>query len=171
MQWRPVPVIVRACAGLCLAAACGGSNATAVPQGSSSEGPGTDTGSTTAADGGESTADATSSGSSAAVPDAGTPDAPSWDPDPQPGPCAADRPSLPWSALVAHAGLDGHGVGFNGDDFAESAQFQAGVLGGDFAPSWLAGLRTTAARVGCFEGEVAGGFDHAWAQPHPVAAG
>ncbi|MBX7080081.1 MAG: hypothetical protein K1X88_12875 [Nannocystaceae bacterium] len=169
MPWRPRSPFARACAGVCLAAACGGDDTRAAPQDSSSSGVATDAGSSGGASSGEDSGASSQGESTGPMPDAGTPDTPAWDPDPQPGPCAIDRPSAPWAAVITRAALDAHELGFSADDLAQSVQFQAGVLGGDFALSWLAPLRATTARIGCFEGDVAGGFDHAASQAHPVA--
>jgi hypothetical protein len=70
---------------------------------------------------------------------------------------------------LAQADLALDAFTFTQADFAESSQYQNGVLGGDFAFSWLWDTRADAARAGCFEGRVAGGLDHAVDSAHPVA--
>jgi hypothetical protein len=94
---------------------------------------------------------------------------PPWDPPIREPPCSVDDdPALLVDAL-AQAGLALDQFHFTEADFAESSQYQNGVLGGDFAFSWLWDTRAEAARAGCFEGRVAGGLDHAADSAHPVA--
>jgi len=108
--------------------------------------------------------------SSGAIADVGIPVPPSWDPDAIEPPCRADDPAPLLDDALDRAGLSRETFRFAEADFAESSQWNAGVLGGDFAFSWLWDVRADAARIGCFEGRVAGGLDHALAQPHPIAS-
>ena len=137
-------------------------------------GPGTTSG--TSSSGSTSTSSSSSSTSgdtstSTSVPaDVGVPEPSPWDPDPPPPSCAADEDAALLDEVLANAGLDRASFVLTEADFAESAQWNNGVLGGDFAFSWLWDARADPARIGCVEGRIAGGFDHALAQPHPVAS-
>ncbi len=92
-----------------------------------------------------------------------------WEPEGVEPHCRVDDEAAVLDEVLAHAGLSRETFRFSARDFAESSQYQAGVLGGDFAFSWLWDVRADAARIGCFEGRVAGGIDHRLAQAHPVA--
>lgn len=109
-----------------------------------------------------------STGASAAdvAPDAPPP----WDPPPPARRCEAGRGSTLLDEALDHAGLQPGGFLLTEPDFESSSQYQAGVLGGDFAFAWLWALRADGVRVGCFEGETAGGFDHALDAAHPIAS-
>lgn len=135
---------------------------------STTSGPGTTTTSTTSTTS-TSSADETMSVTGMHG-DTPPPTHPPWDPDPPPPTCAVDRDVALLDQVLARAGLSRRTFRFTEADFAESSQWNAGVLGGDFAFSWLWETRADAARIGCFEGRIAGGLDHAMGEAHPVAS-
>ena len=93
-----------------------------------------------------------------------------WDTEFEPPPCSIDRAAPLLEQTLALAGLEIDTFVFTTADFEESTQYNNGVLGGDFALSWLWDARADAARAGCVDGRLAGGLDHGLAQAHPVAA-
>src|SRR5690349_12477124 len=121
--------------------------------------PSTDDASSGEASSGETTAATESTEGTTGTPDMGTPipDPPMWDPDvPEPA-CALDEGDHPLldAALLA-AGLDLGTFVFTETDFQQSDQYNAGVLGGDFALSWFADTRAQPARAGCRHAQLAG---------------
>lgn len=131
--------------------------------------------------GGASTDDAsvgeTSTGESTATESTDTsdmgspiPDPPMWDPEVPEPTCGLDDGDHPLldTALLA-AGLDLASFTFSEADFQESSQWNAGVLGGEFAPSWFADTRARAARAGCRHAQLAGVLGDYLGAPHPVA--
>lgn len=95
---------------------------------------------------------------------------PMWDRPFVPPACSLDDGAPLLDEALAWTDLTQASFGFTVADFEQSSQYNNGVLGGDFAFSWLWATRATPARIGCFEGQVAGGLDHALASAHPVAS-
>ncbi|WP_373048651.1 hypothetical protein [Vulgatibacter sp.] len=86
-----------------------------------------------------------------------------WDDEPLPGLCRAEGEAPLLDQALALTGL-------NRDTFTWNVDLKAiEILDDPFRLSWFDELRASPARAGCFEGQVAGGIDHAVRQQHKVA--
>ena len=103
--------------------------------------------------------------------DTGTiPDPPAWDPEVPEPVCGLDEDDHPLlDAVLTEAGLDLQTFVFTQTDFEESTQYNNGVLGGDFALSWIWDTRAQPARAGCRHAQLAGVLGDYLVTPHPVA--
>jgi hypothetical protein len=97
-------------------------------------------------------------------------DPPPWDPEVRPPNCPIDDGDHPLLDLALDAAeLDVSTFIFTETDFEESSQYNNGVLGGDFAFSWVWDTRAQPARAGCRHAEIAGVLGEYLNVDHPVA--
>jgi hypothetical protein len=120
---------------------------------------------------GESTTSESSTDSSDST-DTGEPipDPPPWDPEvPEPA-CGLDDGDHPLlDTALAAAGLELASFVFTEADFQQSTQYNNGVLGGEFALSWVWDTRAQPARAGCRHAQLAGVLGDHLGAAHPVA--
>lgn len=119
-----------------------------------------------------STSDMTESTDSSDSSDTGEPipDPPPWDPEVPEPTCGLDEGDHPLlDAALAAADLELASFAFTEADFQQSTQYNNGVLGGDFALSWVWDTRAQPARAGCRHAQLAGVLGDHLEAAHPVA--
>lgn len=92
-----------------------------------------------------------------------------WEPAPAAAQCRAELPAPLLDQVLARAGLDAGELGFTTADLMQSDYVRGGYLDDPFVLSWFKAARASPARIGCFEGSVAGALDGYLQHRHRVA--